>query len=755
MRPLLVVLALLCAGLAGAGPNLCAPETGAVVSASSTLSDSYPVAAVTDGLHEVDSGYWNDATPRQYPDWVMVTFPRPVTLDRVLLRLPVMPYHAAGPRTIGEVAVQVWDEAAQDWVTVAPQGAEANPLRDWVAPTALAQDNARLLVFDPVTTTRVRALFIRGQSDGWSFLEELAAYCGPPDPPAADLPVRLLAERAPVTTPGRLLWRIGELDGAGAELALAQGVLSDVGRYQDGGYWATPLAWFMEALGHVDPALAARTFCDAVADFQAQGDLNEWINDGARGVRDYNASAAMPLAGAARLRAYLRASGQRLPEDLQRQLDAAVAWLEPQADRIIRGSSRVGRNGVRIFTPDATGGYGAFWVRDWSYSLEGRPQACTPEEIRSGYLFLAAAQRADGCMPDRVRPDGVGIYSPGGEANPFSTDGSTDQSPFMVLLCHQCWKLGGDLEPFRQTAARLEKAMRFTPRNPANGLVWITDPQRNRPYSFMDAIPLRGDEQFTSVVFWDACGKLAEMYEAAGDAAAASRWRREAQRVCTGLQSLWEEKRGVFLAASEHWPQPSVWGSAYAVYAGVATPHQTRRIAAFLRDNYDLIVKRGQIRHLLRGTYWGRPEPQRAPATGEYLRLFPEDVTYTVGRSDPARDFPALQPGTLALTPPQSHPFRVQFHLDALPARPRLVVGLLADESYRTRSSGLTVEVNGKRTAVELPGIGRPELKRAWPAALEFALPPGTLRLGENTLTLTAPGLAWLRYDGLALVADR
>ena len=387
----------------------------------------------------------------------------------------------------------------------------------------------------------------------------------------------------------------------------------DDGAYQNGGYWATPLPWLMETLMRRDPARAAAAFCDAVEDFQARKDINEWVNDHAakkRGVRDYCASAAMPLAGAKRLRALLGTTGKLLPPELAKKFDASEKWLREQAKRVLRGSSRAGKDGVTIFTPDATGGYGAFWVRDWSYMIEGCPEAFTREEIRDGYLFLTAAQRDDGCMPDRVRADGKGVYSPGGEAKPFSRNGSVDQSPFMVILCHQYWKLYGDLDPFRRTAAALEKAMRFTPRNPANGLVTIPDAASFRPYSFLDSVPLTGDQQFDSVLFWDACVKLAEMFDAAGQSDRAAPWRQETERVKKSLATLWDDKTGLFVAASEHWRQPSVWGSLFAVYSGLATPEQSDRIARWCLDNGHLIVWRGQVRHLPKGMFWGRPGPE-------------------------------------------------------------------------------------------------------------------------------------------------
>jgi len=406
---------------------------------------------------------------------------------------------------------------------------------------------------------------------------------------------------------------VGRDKGAAVPDNASPRVLRDDGTYQNGGYWATPLPWLMETLMRADPARAAAAFCDAVEDFQARKDINEWVNDNApkkRGVRDYCASAAMPLAGAKRLRAFLAASGKQLSPELAKKFDAAETWLREQAKRVLRGSSRVGKGGVRIFTPDATGGYGAFWVRDWSYAIEGCPEAFTREEIRDGYLFLAAAQREDGCMPDRVRADGKGVYSPGGEAKPFSRNGSVDQSPFMVILCHQYWKPHGNLEPFRRTANALEKAMRFTPRNPANGLVTIGDAALFRPYSFLDTVPLVGDQQFDSVLFWDACVKLAEMFAAAGQPNRAAAWRNETERVKKSLASLWNDKLGMFIAASEKWRQPSVWGSLFAVYAGIATPEQSSRITRWCLDNFHLIVHRGQVRHLPKGTFWGRLGPE-------------------------------------------------------------------------------------------------------------------------------------------------
>ena len=62
------------------------------------------------------------------------------------------------------------------------------------------------------------------------------------------------------------------------------------GVYQNGGYWATPLAWLVPVLARRDPALAQRTLRECLADFRARG-IYEWINGGVTVLPDFFNSA--------------------------------------------------------------------------------------------------------------------------------------------------------------------------------------------------------------------------------------------------------------------------------------------------------------------------------------------------------------------------------------------------------------------------------------------------------------------------------
>jgi hypothetical protein len=71
-------------------------------------------------------------------------------------------------------------------------------------------------------------------------------------------------------------------------------------QYQNGGFWATPVGWFVYTLDLADPGLADRTVVEMVRDFQRRG-VVEWVFREKVGVTDYVANAALPLAGIDRM----------------------------------------------------------------------------------------------------------------------------------------------------------------------------------------------------------------------------------------------------------------------------------------------------------------------------------------------------------------------------------------------------------------------------------------------------------------------
>ncbi len=142
--------------------------------------------------------------------------------------------------------------------------------------------------------------------------------------------------------------------------------------------------------------------------------------------------------------------------------------------------------------------------------------------------------------------------------------------------------------------------------------------------------------------------------------------------------------------------------------------------------------------------------------------------TFTVGQSDPAKDWPAFQPGTanhdLGSRP---HPYTIIFSLAGRPAGTYLLT--VAAILNRSRVPNFQVEINGQtglfyfhRKTSYYPGDYGADSPIYGVAELAMILPTAAMKAGENRLVLTAvddpkdgEGDSGLSYDALQLSQER
>ena len=282
----------------------------------------------------------------------------------------------------------------------------------------------------------------------------------------------------------------------------------------------------------------------------------------------------------------------------------SVRWLEGKSREMIRASRRTTNSRIAAFPPQAGSGYDAFWLRDYAYMLEGCPEAFSDQELCDACKLFVASLGADGAGVDCVKFDGTPIYKPGygkmGE-NPVA-----DGGPFTIAVAWHTHRRLQDRQFVAQIVGRLIKTMEAVPRNPQTGMVYIKQQGWDRcPYGFTDSVRKQGDELFTSLLWVEAARRLADLLIAANRQEAAGKWQAEADRIAGGIpQVFWDDKLGLFRAATLKCREPDIWGSAFAVYLGVADREHSLRIARYFRDHYAEIVERGQLRHLPGGVYW-------------------------------------------------------------------------------------------------------------------------------------------------------
>ena len=138
-----------------------------------------------------------------------------------------------------------------------------------------------------------------------------------------------------------------------------------------------------------------------------------------------------------------------------------------------------------------------------------------------------------------------------------------------------------------------------------------------------------------------------------------------------------------------------------------------------------------------------------------YPQAFPRDVDFVVGQSDPKRDWPWIQPGSIdAWAGSRSHTFKITFELpEVVAGYYRLVLDFV--DTHAAEPPGLTVGINGTSLKFKLlPGHGDESFsnpKAGKNYSLQQVFPATLLRAGKNTITLANDHGSWALYDDVRL----
>ncbi|MBI2435291.1 MAG: hypothetical protein HYV26_20730 [Candidatus Hydrogenedentes bacterium] len=149
-----------------------------------------------------------------------------------------------------------------------------------------------------------------------------------------------------------------------------------------------------------------------------------------------------------------------------------------------------------------------------------------------------------------------------------------------------------------------------------------------------------------------------------------------------------------------------------------------------------------------------------AYAPGDYTQVT-GDAFYVVGWSDPAKDWPYVQPGIVdEWAGSKAHFFSVLFRLGAAPAEgeAKLVLDLL--DTHPSRAPYLKVKVNGTESEKGTArGSGNEDALSGKPGAgkeykHEVVFPANLLKVGDNVIEIKNHAGSWLVYDNVSLQAN-
>jgi len=277
--------------------------------------------------------------------------------------------------------------------------------------------------------------------------------------------------------------------------------------------------------------------------------------------------------------------------------------LAQMASDCLAACRQTAADGTVIFRPDGSGHYDAIWTRDFAYMVEGAGALMDPKETLAAIDYLLAGQREDGVIPDRRLADGTCVYLVGPNKAPLSPLPPLDNAPFIIKALDAYAVRHHDHAAFLDRREQLYKAIDTIPLSEDN-LVYI-DPHHPRPeYGFTDCVAKSGSVFFGTMLYWEACQRLAKLCAWAEVHDEAHEWFERAEATWQRIHDFWDADFGMYRSASLDCSQIDLWGSAYACVIRVASKTTARHVAQNFINNWDQCVYNGQLRHLPVDEYW-------------------------------------------------------------------------------------------------------------------------------------------------------
>ncbi|MFH1942730.1 MAG: hypothetical protein ABIL68_11580 [bacterium] len=315
----------------------------------------------------------------------------------------------------------------------------------------------------------------------------------------------------------------------------------------------------------------------------------------------------------------------------QLQLREAMLFLEDlagevlNASRVRQGESVAGRGpnttGGTLIRPGGRNCYPAFWIRDFTMSLECG--LIPPEEIEHALLLTAHCQAQEdwltptgslvprGAIADHITLDSKPIYFPGtyefeAQGQPWGYYPSLDDHFYFVEIAWHLAVAYGRKSIFQEVIdgmSLLDRlALAFTVPTVKDGseLVWCEEKKRGVSFGFTDSIVHTGYLLFCSILRYRAAGQLADLYQICGLQQKAEQYRSLASKISRDIQTTFIHESGLLRASTGKSAQPDVWGSAFAVYSGALGERNamqvSRALSRALSDG--TIAWKGNIRHV-------------------------------------------------------------------------------------------------------------------------------------------------------------
>ena len=300
------------------------------------------------------------------------------------------------------------------------------------------------------------------------------------------------------------------------------------------------------------------------------------------------------------------------------------AWIKFANAWLLRAATICSTDGknVSLLTPGFPLGYRGQWMRDSYYGISNGLDLLpnVTKTIESVEWMFEHARPVDGALPQSVAPSGANdtFYEWGQRCNQsvgaplWRSCIDLDSGPFGVKLAAAVMSTmtsAGRMSFVTKWERVLANGLNVTTLDPnGSGLPWINSSRQLIGYGFQDGEYMSGDVLYSSILYWNASGILADLYAEAGASYAPreAAMRKQAAHVKTQItMELWSEKLGAFIAATElESDRISIWGNAFAGASGLASKAQADKIFSLFKTRERDIFWEGQVRQTPAPQFW-------------------------------------------------------------------------------------------------------------------------------------------------------
>jgi hypothetical protein len=270
--------------------------------------------------------------------------------------------------------------------------------------------------------------------------------------------------------------------------------------------------------------------------------------------------------------------------------------------------------------------YPAFWLRDFVMSAPSG--LLSAKYLHEAAVLFAKSQKHEDwreyhfVVPaftpaEHIRMDGGHCYFPGSYDTGRNQGGVWGQRPpmdsslYFVHLVYYAFERNGtrflqekvDGVSMIDRATRAFYAVEFDAKT---DLCKTTPATRAVGFGFADTVHMVGHLLFASCLRYRAAEQLAAMHDALGMKPEAENFRRIAQNIKEHVPRVFRARGGFLYAATQVCRQRDVWGTAFAVYAGILSGEDRTNACLALKNAYlaGQATSDGYVRNILTNEDW-------------------------------------------------------------------------------------------------------------------------------------------------------